>query len=994
MPKSVDGDIRISVEIDDSGVVKGEKNISKIMSSMSRGMGKLGKEISSVYSQGAAEIEKYTIKLAKAEESVKKQEIAVQKLRDKLDALKNGDVTPQSLKNLDSKIEKAEKEFDELIAKMDAAKEKVESFDIGAEWNPDLDKAQEEYAQLAEQVAKAGGKLDAMKAKAEAIRLDPQSSAEGKNISRDLESANATLERMKTEAGFAAEGLERAKEAAKDANKEIKKTPNSLKKANSAAKRFKQLIASAFVFNVFSRGLNELQESLSGALKTNTQFSNSVAKIKGNLITAFMPIYEAVLPAVNSLASGLSSVSAQTAAFIATLSGTTVEKAADAAENLYEQAKATDAVTDATKEANKSLASFDEINKITADNTNTEIAPDFSGITDVDTSGAVAAANKLSPVLDAFGKFANNLATAFKDDFAPKLKDFGAALLDFLPDLGELDAEDLADILDAVAVGIGGFVGIKITTSVITGISNLGTTLGSFLTTIGAHPVLTIASAITTLLLALKGYANYKYQGSELSKIIDFYNNVTESSNEAVASSQAFVDMAHEKIDGLDTKFKSIDTIADKYYTLSQKATLTESDKLLLEEYYKFLTNNGVELTGKIDEVTKAYQGTRTELQGMIEDLKELYYVEAGKELLQGAIQDELNLIAKIEDQKEAVATLKNAYKDAQAVFDSSYNGLHVAPGLEENTGFAKTLENWITGLDKKIDLTGGFTAEAVGLKEAEEAYNSAMASLADLEEQLTTIKSEQQSYQDMVLKYSQEYSESVAEETEKNNELADSIDGTKNSTAELNAELNQTTQGAGALNSTLGEVAKKVFDGVKQSVNTLKDEISRTDTSTTELGTDLDTVDSMVVNPDFTPMKQDLDEVYQKVSALIAKLKETNALKTTTAAITGTVGVLGSILKVPLCAQGAVIPANKPFLAMLGDQRSGTNVEAPLSTIQEAVAAVMQGQREELVSLLASSIGVQNDILEAILGIQIGDDVIGKAALRYNNKRKIMYGG
>lgn len=41
--------------------------------------------------------------------------------------------------------------------------------------------------------------------------------------------------------------------------------------------------------------------------------------------------------------------------------------------------------------------------------------------------------------------------------------------------------------------------------------------------------------------------------------------------------------------------------------------------------------------------------------------------------------------------------------------------------------------------------------------------------------------------------------------------------------------------------------------------------------------------------------------------------------------------------VEVPALAQGAVIPANKKFLAVLGDQTSGTNVEAPLSTIQQA---------------------------------------------------------
>ena len=43
--------------------------------------------------------------------------------------------------------------------------------------------------------------------------------------------------------------------------------------------------------------------------------------------------------------------------------------------------------------------------------------------------------------------------------------------------------------------------------------------------------------------------------------------------------------------------------------------------------------------------------------------------------------------------------------------------------------------------------------------------------------------------------------------------------------------------------------------------------------------------------------------------------------------------------------AQGAVLPANRPFLAMVGDQKHGTNVEAPLATIQEALANVLAQQ-------------------------------------------------
>jgi len=41
---------------------------------------------------------------------------------------------------------------------------------------------------------------------------------------------------------------------------------------------------------------------------------------------------------------------------------------------------------------------------------------------------------------------------------------------------------------------------------------------------------------------------------------------------------------------------------------------------------------------------------------------------------------------------------------------------------------------------------------------------------------------------------------------------------------------------------------------------------------------------------------------------------------------------------QIPYLAQGAVIPPNREFLAVLGDQSRGTNIEAPLDTIKQAV--------------------------------------------------------
>ncbi len=97
---------------------------------------------------------------------------------------------------------------------------------------------------------------------------------------------------------------------------------------------------------------------------------------------------------------------------------------------------------------------------------------------------------------------------------------------------------------------------------------------------------------------------------------------------------------------------------------------------------------------------------------------------------------------------------------------------------------------------------------------------------------------------------------------------------------------------------------------------------------------------------------------------------------------------------KIPYLAQGAVLPANKPFMAVVGDQRNGTNIEAPLTTIQEAVAMVMGDQTAAILSGFEASVGVQREILQAVLGIQIGDDIIGQAVSRYQRKMAVVNGG
>lgn len=78
----------------------------------------------------------------------------------------------------------------------------------------------------------------------------------------------------------------------------------------------------------------------------------------------------------------------------------------------------------------------------------------------------------------------------------------------------------------------------------------------------------------------------------------------------------------------------------------------------------------------------------------------------------------------------------------------------------------------------------------------------------------------------------------------------------------------------------------------------------------------------------------------------------------------------------VPALARGAVIPPNKEFLAVLGDQKSGTNIEAPTSEIE---AAVMRGIQRS---------GMSGGSGDHTVILQIGEREMGRVMYRLNNQQ------
>lgn len=131
------------------------------------------------------------------------------------------------------------------------------------------------------------------------------------------------------------------------------------------------------------------------------------------------------------------------------------------------------------------------------------------------------------------------------------------------------------------------------------------------------------------------------------------------------------------------------------------------------------------------------------------------------------------------------------------------------------------------------------------------------------------------------------------------------------------------------------------------------------------------------------------VNRIIDGINSVVTKINSIPDIKFTNP-FTGTDYKLGfsipklSNISIPRLAQGAVIPPNREFMAVLGDQSHGTNVEAPLDIIKQAVAEVLANNgNAEVIQLLQQLIAVVER-----KELTIGDKEIAKANARYNNQQ------
>ncbi|WP_143314981.1 hypothetical protein [Clostridium sp. HBUAS56017] len=244
---------------------------------------------------------------------------------------------------------------------------------------------------LGEQILKTEGNINSLVGKSDKLgfklgNLDDKFASvtnAGKKTSNGMNELKNELKRV----GDSTANLQ---EKAKKSTAHLKSMGNASKSAsrnfgemqNNFGYMMGQMFKWMILFPAIVQGLAAIGSYVMSTLMVNNQFANSLNQIKSNLMTAFMPIYQAALPAINALMSTLSTATAYIASFISQLFGSTYDASFNSAKNLQssigaynQQEKAAkkaanalggagSAAKKAGKEAKGSLAAFDEINQL------------------------------------------------------------------------------------------------------------------------------------------------------------------------------------------------------------------------------------------------------------------------------------------------------------------------------------------------------------------------------------------------------------------------------------------------------------------------------------------------------------------------------------------------------------------------------------------------------------------------------------------------------
>lgn len=309
----------------------------------------------------------------------------------------------QELNKVKSNIESLQKEFNRLGDQKTPMEDRLRS--IGAE----LDAAKQELADMRTAPKGTYEKIDVSE-QAERVRmLQSEFNKTANSIDKLNEKLNKTGDKISDAKTQAVEltqqiegrakgaGLRNATEAAADSMKVF-------------GQRVKSVVRSALVFTVITQALTKVRDWVKNVVMVNSDARESIAQLKGALLTLAQPLVSVIVPAFTLLVKVITAVVSQITRLVALISGKSVKATANSAKALNKETSALKGTGSAAKKAASQLAAFDEINQISTDTANDAgggasadaITPDFSYMDDI--------SDRLKKIADAVMLIAAGLA--------------------------------------------------------------------------------------------------------------------------------------------------------------------------------------------------------------------------------------------------------------------------------------------------------------------------------------------------------------------------------------------------------------------------------------------------------------------------------------------------------------------------------------------------------------------------------------------------------
>ena len=283
----------------------------------------------------------------------------------------------------------------------------------------------------------------------------------------EYDSIYAALQRVNQAEREYKKSLLEADQGQKMAKKSADSMKNSMDKAGKSAKgagkgmsmlgMLGRSILFSFVFRAINavttavkEGFQNLAQYSGGVNNTLSSFMSSLLYLKNSFATAFAPVLDFVVPALNAMIDALASALAWIGQLIAALTGKgTFVKAVKTQEDYAASIKKTGAAAKkAGKDAQKSLAPFDQLNQIT-DKNSSGSGGGASGTDPSQMFETVQIDSRITSMVDgmkkAFDSFLSWAKTNFGpsltkvwDDMVPNVERFKAILAGIWSDLGTL----------------------------------------------------------------------------------------------------------------------------------------------------------------------------------------------------------------------------------------------------------------------------------------------------------------------------------------------------------------------------------------------------------------------------------------------------------------------------------------------------------------------------------------------------------------------------